>query len=93
MAVWCTQNMCGDSSSFTWNQPCNNQIVLYVHHLSRYKKMCCRNGVTHLESHATYMQLVCSRAEKSANMHTHAHTHIHAHTFGQVKMTFVFGVS
>ena len=27
MAVWCTQNICLNGSSFTWHQPCNNQVV------------------------------------------------------------------
>ena len=28
MVVWCTQNVPRDGSSFTWRQPCNNQIAL-----------------------------------------------------------------
>ena len=30
MVVWCPQNVCQDSSSFTRHLPCNNQIVHYT---------------------------------------------------------------
>ena len=46
MVVWCTQNVCRDGSSFTWHQPCNNQIALSAHHLSGYSK-CPMKGYSH----------------------------------------------
>ena len=58
-----------DSSSFTWHQPCNNQTVLYVQHSPGCSK-CARKSdsqvtVTHLESHATQVEWVCSRIENN----------------------------
>ena len=34
----CTQNVCRDSISFTWHQPCNNQTALQLHHFGGYLK-------------------------------------------------------
>ena len=38
MVEWCAQNMRRDDSSFTWHQPCNNQVTLSVllHHFGGY---------------------------------------------------------
>ena len=67
MVVWCTQNLRPDGSSFTWHQPCNNQIALSFLDVKKqqqpgYKKA----TVTHSESHATWAQWVCLRTENSA---------------------------
>ena len=40
MFVWCAQNVHRHGSSFTWHQPCNNQIALSVHRFDWYWKTC-----------------------------------------------------
>ena len=68
MVEWCTHNLHRDSNSFTWHQPCNNQIALsapiYIWIVNW--KRCYKRIVTHSESYATGAQSVCSRAEHSA---------------------------
>ena len=40
MVAWCAHNLHQDGSSFRWHQPCNNQIVLSLHHFVGYWKTC-----------------------------------------------------
>ena len=35
MVEWCSQNLHRKGSSFTWHQPCNNEIALSIHHFAR----------------------------------------------------------
>ena len=48
-------SMCQDGSSFTWHQPCNNQIALYKHttlvDIQKHNNK--KKLVTHAESHAS----------------------------------------
>ena len=76
MVVWCIQHVRWNSSSLTWHQPCDNQTALYVHHFSRYKKICAIKAsklrankgytVTPSEPCATRAQWVRLRADNSA---------------------------
>ena len=73
MVAWCAQNLHQDGSSFRWHQPCNNQIVLSLHHFVGYWKMCynfilflMKDAVSHSELYVTRAQWVSLRAENSA---------------------------
>ena len=63
MIVWCTQNLPRDGSSFSWHQPCNNQIVLSVHHFAGYYTTHYKRIQSLIQSH---MQHQCSESSKPA---------------------------
>ena len=68
MVVWCTQKVHQHSNSFTWHQPKSHvktkQRCQYTTSVD-IKKMCYKRLVVHSESHATWVQWICSRAENS----------------------------
>ena len=59
MVVWCTQNVCKHSSSFTWHQPCNNQQWHKYTTWMDIQKCAIKGPVIYSEAHSTRVQWVC----------------------------------
>ena len=55
MVVWCTQDVHQDCNSFMWNQLCNSETALYVHHFGGYSKCT-------VKSYSQSLKITCNKS-------------------------------
>ena len=65
--LWCTQNVCQDSSNFTWHQPCNNQTALYCKYTTSVNVMV-RNALCKATLIQSHIGLECNRSAQKQRM-------------------------